>query len=200
MLVSISPILLIGNEITAHQFIIAQLIYEKKTELLKKYLKVTKSENNLASDLNTLIEKNFLQVKFYYAKGEEIASCDFNKFEETVKLATLLSEGDYFDEFYKEYPIKVNRTDGTTDYLRSDLSKCRKLYANITCGNRLLHEHVLSCLKCEVEKRTQEGSWTYMKRMANWLTSEEWKSYEEQMESLLSDSKIEEPGYGQTIE
>lgn len=44
-----------------------------------------------------------------------------------------------------------------------------------------MHEHILSCLRYEIDDKLQTGKIGYMKTMWKWLTQHEWECYEEQI-------------------
>jgi hypothetical protein len=97
----------------------------------------------------------------------------------------------------EEYPTKVTRPDGTTDYLRSDLKRCKKKYNNITNGKLKKHIEILNALKFEVETRTKEGNLKYMKRLPKWLMEEGWTLYQERMNDTTNQNKSK---YGTELE
>ena len=112
----------------------------------------------------------------------------------TEKLNELLKEDkSMFDEFYDLFPVYVTRPDGTKGFLRSNINKCRKEYNRIIGKSKAMHEHIMACLKYEIDDKMQTGKLGYMKTMWKWLTQHEWETIEEQM-------KLEEPvnsyGYG----
>ena len=91
------------------------------------------------------------------------------------------NEQSMFDEFYEVFPIYVTRPDGTRGFLRSNINKCRKEYNRIIGKSKAMHEHILSCLRYEIDDKLQTGKIGYMKTMWKWLTQHEWEYYEEQM-------------------
>ena len=105
----------------------------------------------------------------------------------TEKLNELLKEDkSMFDEFYDLFPVYVTRPDGTKGFLRSNINKCRKEYNRIIGKSKAMHEHIMACLKYEIDAKMQTGKLGYMKTMWKWLTQHEWETIEEQM-------KLEEP-------
>lgn len=105
----------------------------------------------------------------------------------TEKLSDLLKEDrTMFDEFYDLFPVYVIRPDGTKGFLRANINKCRKEYNRIIGKSKAMHEHIMNCLKYEIEDKMSTGKLGYMKTMWKWLTQHEWETYEEQM-------KVEEP-------
>lgn len=105
----------------------------------------------------------------------------------TEKLNELLKEDkSMFDEFYDLFPVYVIRPDGTKGFLRSNINKCRKEYNRIIGKSKAMHEHIMNCLRFEIDNKMQTGKLGYMKTMWKWLTQHEWETIEEQM-------KLEEP-------
>lgn len=197
MILEIDINFLLDNKITAHQYTIAKLISDNKIQLLKKYIAYTNTLNDLHKDLGQLKTAGFLSSAFNsgnYINLDTIATSP--KF---IKASTFTS--DPFDEFYAAFPIKALRPDGMYDYLRVDQNKCRKLYHNIVRTNPSLHEHIVRCLRSEVEDRSLKGQMAYMKRMPAWLTSESWKVYEDHVEDNMSPTQEEKrKAYGTNIE
>lgn len=100
----------------------------------------------------------------------------------TVKLTELLKEDKtMFDQFYEEFPVYVNRPDGTKGFLRANINKCRKEYNRIIGKSKAMHEHLMNCLRYEVTNKMMTGKLGYMKTMWKWLTQHEWEAIEDQM-------------------
>jgi len=93
------------------------------------------------------------------------------------------------------YPKSVVRTDGVIDYLRTDQKHCKQMYLLLTKNERARHDHILKCLKFEVNKRIKDGSIKFMVRMSKWLSTESWKAYEDEINNT---PKTE--AYGTNIE
>jgi hypothetical protein len=174
MILEIDTQFLIDNKITAHQFIIAKLVSENNITLLRKYITYTGTLNDIFKDLKQLKEAGFISS----AHDGNIISLETIKISSKFTKLQTFSE-DPFDEFYNIFPTKALRPDGFFDYLRVDQNRCRKLYHNIVRTNPLLHEHIMRCLRNEVEEKTRKGQMTFMKRMPAWLTSESWKAYDD---------------------
>lgn len=98
-----------------------------------------------------------------------------------------------FDEFYEVFPVYVIRPDGTKGFLRANVNKCRKEYNRIIGKSKAMHEHVMACLRYEIDNKMQTGKIGYMKTMWKWLTQHEWECYEEQMNTETT----EYCGYGE---
>lgn len=106
-----------------------------------------------------------------------------NYYKPTEKLISFLNKDeDWFEEFYKAYPVYVIRPDGTKGFLRSNINKCRKQYNSIVGKSKAMHEYLLNCLNFEVMNKTMTGKLGYMKTMWKWLTQNEWETLEEQMQ------------------
>ena len=102
--------------------------------------------------------------------------------KKTEKLEELLKEDKaMFDMFYDQFPVYVMRPDGTKGFLRANVNKCRKEYNRIVGKSKAMHEHIMDCLKYEIDERMRTGKIGYMKTMWKWLTQHEWECYEEQM-------------------
>ena len=99
----------------------------------------------------------------------------------TELLNAIKKQGTFFDEFYESFPVYVIRPDGTKGFLRSNVNKCRKEYNRIIGKSRAMHEHIMNCLRYEINNKTITGKIGYMKTMWKWLTQHEWECYEEQM-------------------
>jgi hypothetical protein len=195
MLLQVDVNYLLKNRITVDQFLVAQLIYEKSYELLGAYLDLYTSE-----DLKKLIlglVKAGLIENYNYEDQYELS-----KFIIKPTFVKILAQGDFFDEFIQTYPTSVIRPDGTKDYLRTDLNRCRRIYNKITGNKYAIHLNILQCLQFELALRRKEGKLSYMKRLPKWLGSEEWKIYEQRIKDENFDSltTTEELGYGNRLE
>lgn len=99
----------------------------------------------------------------------------------------------YFDLFYDAYPVYVIRPDGTKDYLRTNVNKCRRLYNTYVGNSSDMSVHLLNCLLYEIDKKTREGKMSYMKTMWRWLQDHQWEATEEEMQDL---AQIKSNSYG----
>lgn len=195
MLLQVDVNYLIKNRITVDQFLVAQLIYEKNYNLLSSYLDLYSSEE--LKDLFIELVKAGLIDNYNYED-----QYDLNKFTIRPYFIKILAQGDFFDELVQTFPTSVIRPDGTKDYLRTDLNRCRRAYNKVTGNKYAVHLHILQCLQFELTIRRKEGKLCYMKRLPKWLASEEWKAYEQRIkdESLELLSNEEELGYGNKLE
>lgn len=105
----------------------------------------------------------------------------------THKLDDLIKEDkSLFDQFYEEFPVYVMRPDGTKGFLRANINKCRKEYNRIIGKSKAMHEHLLKCLRFEVQNKMITGKLGYMKTMWKWITQREWEAIEDQMNETPS--------------
>lgn len=197
MLLQVDVKSLIKSRVTVDQFLIASLIYEKNYDLLSTYLELYSSEEL------RIIFLGLIKTGLIENYNEDGKPYDFNKFTVKPSFIKVLAQGDFFDELVQLYPQIIIRPDGTKDWLRVDLNRCRKAYSKITENKYMIHQHIIECLQCELAIRRKEGKIGYMKRLPRWLASEEWKSYEERLDefddSFLTIGK-EELGYGNQLE
>ena len=191
MIVDVNTDFLINNKVTANQYLLLSLLLADKQSILKDYFLINNvSVDQINADIAQLQEKGFLE-------GNVTGLYDLSRIRPTFKLRTLFSADDLFREFLMTFPLKVTRTDGTTDYLRTDQSKARVLYLANTRGKKSIHDHILKCLKHEIKYRESNGSMKFMKRMTSWLSSQEWESFEDQIDDLGNITfKDNELGYG----
>lgn len=180
MIVDVNTDFLINNKITANQFLLLSLILADKQNILKEYCLINSiNVVELTADIKTLHDKGMIE-------GYVAGLYDFDHLKPTSFIKKLLTDTDLFKEFMMSYPLKVTRGDGTVDYLRTDQSKARMLYLAYTKGKKSIHDHILKCLKHEVNFREKNGSLKFMKRMTSWLSSQEWESFEDQIDDLGS--------------
>ena len=191
MVVDVNTDFLINNKVTANQFLLLSLLLADKQSVLKDYFLINNvSVDQINADITDLQEKGLLE-------GNASGLYDLSRIRPTFKLRRLFSSDDLFKEFLMTFPLKVTRTDGTTDYLRTDQSKARMLYLANTRGKKSVHDHILKCLKHEINYRETNGSMKFMKRMTSWLNSQEWESFEDQIDDLGNITfKDNELGYG----
>ena len=142
------------------------------------------------NEIQELINNNFITVT---------TSGDNKIYKTTDKLKGFSDrEKTWFDEFYEVFPVYVMRPDGTKGFLRSNINKCRNEYKKIVGKSRAMHEHILECLKFEVNNKMMTGKLGYFKTMWKWLTQHEWEVIEEQLQYEQGET-VNENSYGTTI-
>lgn len=190
MIIDVDLDFLIQHNISANHYLILYLLHKRKSLYLKKYIE---SNPVTIEDLNEMSEKKLIH------NLSDSSDIDWNKIIIRPRFRELMSDGDFFDEFYEVFPVKAIRPDGKTDYLRINSNNCRKLYSDITNNKKSLHKKIISCLDFEVASREREGSMKWMKKMHNWLASEEWKSWEERMIDEPFNKEENKLGYGNEL-
>lgn len=194
MMLEVSVDTLIRSKITAHQFLVIKLLHEKKFEKLEEYLKITNSYETLPNDLSYLASIEFIN----YDVNNVLK--DLKNIQILPSFLKQISNGSFFEELYDSYPTKVIRDGGIPDYLRTERYNSRRLYDMIVARNQSKHEHILKCLRYEVNHREAEGSMRYMKRMYKWIQDQGWKSFEERVgdsENVLTGKEVK---YGTELE
>jgi len=188
---------LINNRITSDQYLIAQLLIDNETELLQQFINIYSNE-----ELKTLFDR--MGRTGLVINNNNPGEMNILKLIVSPSFKNMSAEGDFFDEFLLSFPPSITRPDGTKDYLRTDVTRCRRSYTKITKNKYVVHKHILDCLRFEVIIRTREGNLQYMKRLPKWLISEEWKVYEQRLKDeggieVLTNRK-EDLGYGNNLE
>ncbi len=168
---------LLKKKITAQDFIIAYWIHfgTSGVQYLLEMFPMDKDSKERLIRANILENTEELKVTDEFKK----------KFDKNV----------YFYEFYEMFPIYTIRPSGQKEYLRLSPTNVKDRYNKIVKGNESIHKKIMKALKDELADRMQHGTMLYMKKMANWLNEEPWTAREEK-----EPIKIEEPGYGQSVE
>jgi hypothetical protein len=194
MMLEVSLDTLTSSKITAHQFLVGKLIFNRKYKELEEYLELTESFQTIYSDLKYLFKVGFINHVEYNAPK------DLKQVRISNLFMKVLSGDDLFEELYQTYPVKVIRDNGISDYLRAERYNSEKLYDFAVNDNKSKHEHILKCHKYEINHRELEGSMRYMKRMYKWLQTQEWKSYEERVGNTDNANLGKEVKYGTELE
>ena len=143
------------------------------------------------TDVQQLIDNGYVTVNI---------SGDIKIYNPSEKLLNLTKpKKEWFDEFYEVFPVYVTRPDGSKGFLRANINKCRREYNRIVGKSRAMHEHLLKCLKYELDDKVTNGKLGYLKTMWKWLTQHEWEAIEDQMNDSNNILKSQDYGYGNTI-
>lgn len=141
------------------------------------------------AEIQDLIDRDFI------IKETELGSVTYspsNGLLELVKRKVTM-----FDEFYEAYPQVVIRPDGTKSFLRANKNNCRRRYNSIVGKSTAAHQHLMECLKFQLNDYSMTGRMGYMKTMWKWLTQCEWEALDEQMKESVETSKTDM--YGTTL-
>jgi len=137
MMLEVSLDTLTRSKITAHQFLVGKMLHDKKFEELEQYLKLTDSLKNLSNDLIYLSSIGFIDY------DENNVSKDLRNIRVKSSFMKHVTNGDFFEELYNAYPVKVIRDGGIPDYLRTERYNSKKLYDMVVARNQSKHEHIL---------------------------------------------------------
>ncbi len=191
MIIEVDLNLLCQYELSANQFMLAYLLYQQDYHNFTKFLAVLTEEVAKAD-----VDK--LELKRYISNLNVDGGLEPSAIVARNKLKTIFTEEkDEFEELLELYPVKVLRPDGTKDYLRTDLKRCKKAYLKILGASSTRHKTIMNALKFELQIREQEGNMRYMKRLPKWLAAEEWHVYIERMND--KEDTNEHSGYGTTL-
>ena len=142
------------------------------------------------ADIQSLIDQNLITST---TDGDNKVYSITDKMRNYLKTDKTL-----FDEFYDLFPVYVTRPDGTKGFLRANIAKCRKEYTRIIGKSRAMHDHIMGCLRYEIDSKMLTGKMGYMKTMWKWLTQHEWEALEEEMQNTIIDSN-NTGNYGERI-
>jgi hypothetical protein len=186
--INIDKILKLG--ITADVYILLYFIHKKNYTMANKYL--AKNPVLTKDVLEDLINKRLIH------NSNSPGTCNPDKIQvrETF-VESVIKPTTFYDEFLEHFPVKVLRPDGVTDYLRSDLKRCKVIYNKIVKGDRETHNNILRYLDEEVKVRNATNQMKFMKRLPKWLASEEWETWRLKLEDSPTDNIS--LGYGQHL-
>lgn len=187
MIITFDTKILILNKITAHQLVLAFMINEKDAYLINEYLYSSNTLNTISQDLDVLQKVNLI-------KGYNGGIFNFDKLKITDTFIKILANCNLFDELFLTYPEYVIRPNGKIDKVRIESNNVRALYNRITRGNYHLHEHILQCLREEIDWKERTDTMKYMKKLPKWVSDNHWQSFEKK---LMNSSEGE---YGTAIE
>ena len=177
--------------LTPDEYLLLLLIQNRGLVTAKKL--VEKTPTLTCSTLEKLVDKRLIHNSNQPGEMDVSHIMLRNEFIGEVK------KDDFFDELLREFPSTIIRPDGIKDYLKTDLNKCRRLYIQTVKKNEALHKEIMECLKYEVRERNRTGKMSYMKRLPNWISSQEWATWQTQREDNSSTETIN-LGYGLNLE
>src|SRR3972149_11595454 len=150
MLIQVDVNSLINNLIKVDEFVVLQLVYDKQYDLVSKYLSLYDSEER---------KKLFDRFNLYgfVTNRNNLGEYDPTKLTLESGFLQIISNGDFFDELVQVFPVSVIRPDGTKDFLRNDLKRCKVQYSKITKNKYFIHQHILECLKYEIALKRRDG-------------------------------------------
>lgn len=172
------------HKITPTQYIILHLAAKQKDKELNSL--VASNQTLFGADVADLLERDLL-----------IKENNVHRIADLYK--TLFAGDGYFEELVLAFPTSVIRPDGVRDQLRTDKKRSKVRY-NRVAKTRDVHEHIVKCLKFEVQERTRLNTLKFMKKLPNWISSETWKEWEDKLEHKELFTLKEEGGaYGTKV-
>jgi hypothetical protein len=176
MVISIDMVKLSKLQITVGEYALLYLLANRLIATAKHLLELDSSIT--PETIQKLVKKKLIHAA---KQGDTI---DITKIVVRSAFLDEIKKGDMFDELVAHYPIKVTRPDGMVDYLRNDLTRCRKLYNQTIKGGEAEHKEIIDALKYEIYDRTNSNKMGYMKRLHKWLTSEEWQVWQQKLKEV----------------
>lgn len=159
---------------------------------LEHYVFLLMASENKQDLLNGYFSKDTKDILFNKDLIENVEECNL-----TEKAKSIIFGDNLFKEFVAEFPQKVIRTDGTVDFLRTDLVNAENIYLSYVGRSRDKHNHIIKCLKAELQQRESNGSMPYMMRIFKWIANRGWTSYEDIVDEVLDSNK--DLGYGTSL-
>lgn len=184
MILELDTTLLNKLNISINQLVFLSLVMNTNQKYNQEIHELLSRVNE--EEIQDLVERNIIVL-------EKTTNTIIYKPSEDTKKLIETKANSMFDEFYNTFPVYVMRPDGTKGFLRSNLNKCRKEYNSIVGRSLAMHEHIMDCLRCELDDKMRTGKIGYMKTMWKWLTQREWECYEDQLKVNKEDY------YGTTV-
>lgn len=169
-----TKILDIEKQINANQLLFLSIVLDKNQP---KYQDVRKIVSLISDEeIQYLVNQGLITS---IERGNSITYVATDEFKNK-----LMTDKSYFDLFYDMYPVYVMRPDGSKSYLRANINKCRNLFNTKVGQSSAMAEHIINCLKFEIDKKMREGKISYMMTMWNWLSRNQWEVSEEEMQDI----------------
>lgn len=166
--------------LSERESIIVFTLIENKKVSINKMISIFKPNEE---DINNLIEKKVIK------DGSTIDNLSFTD-------SFLGKNRDYFNEFLSEYPTVVVRPDGTKDYLKTSLSRCKLSYISkiITLED---HENAMKGLRNNIKSAVISDKMKFFKKLINYIRDEEWIGY---MDEDMQEQSSFQNRFGEEIE
>ena len=184
MILELDTSLLNKLNISINQLVFLSLVMNKNQKYNQEIHELLSRVNE--EEIQDLINRNIIVL-------ENTNNTIIYNLTDSTKAIVETKASTMFDEFYNTFPVYVMRPDGTRGFLRSNINKCRNEYNHIVGKSLAMHQHIMDCLRYEIDDKMNTGKIGYMKTMWKWLTQREWECYEEQLEQK------EEQIYGTTV-
>jgi hypothetical protein len=183
MLVQIDVNRLIELKLTADQYVWLKLMFEGQTNTATKFSDMLKED----TDIN----------KYLLSKSPVVINRSA-----VAKLFNLNT--DYFWEFFSEYPLKVPADGGgyrslKTQRIDTKLAKDMKKKYESRVKTLEAHNHVMRCLKADMEQRKRSGSLKYMPAIEAYINGQNWEKAEHLLETINIQSSNSKEKYGEEL-
>jgi hypothetical protein len=174
-------------KLTINQFLLIRLVIDKiNIAPIKETLNIS------GSDIDKLISLNIFTK-------DSLFTPTLSRLKLTPEMEKAIGTKDFFSEFYDSYPVYSIRTDGSRDYLRSDVNRARVVYNKLVGKSETKHNEVMTALKAELAEKRASNKMSYMKRMYKWLTSEEYLVYLEKSKAIIYSDEPKTISYGTEV-
>lgn len=156
----------LNYKITPGQYVLLNLLWQKKTNTATALLK---DDASLRESIKDLTDRG------YILKTGASFIIERKKCNELFGL----SEDQDFWEFFSTFPLKVS-SKGTTRPLRAqDPSSKNALEARSKYKARVktkaAHRHVMACLEAELDQKRRSNSLGFMQNILTWLNQSTWQ-------------------------
>jgi len=152
--------------LTLNQYVFLKSHLPNKVKGIKNYVK-----NHITNeDVSKLIELGYID------NTSSLDSVNFTDLWYSMNMGEY--NDDWFKSFHERFPTSVNRPDGSKDYLRTNLNRCRALYREIVKDNYDTHLRLCSAVDKEIQLKRKYGKMSFFRRMDNWLKNESWLEIE----------------------
>jgi hypothetical protein len=171
-----------NSELSLIEFLLLNLIYQSSNSNIPF---------NPKEELDNLLFESLVK-KEYIREGAE-------KFYLAVKGAEFFNTGrDNFEVFFNTFPQKVPDNRGGDRLLRAvnlqskNGSEAYRKWKMATVGNEEKENHLINCLKAEINVRASQGQMPYMNNILTCLTQKKWEFYEHLVDEQQKEKKPHE--------
>lgn len=177
-MVEIDIDLIVAYNLTIEEYVLLDLLRHKHYGQIRKYFNDKERLHSLLQRLILLGHLSFNELGNIDTLG------DYN-----IKFFPRYKEDNnskFLEELMNIYPVKVKRTNGNVDYLKANHKLIKEQYKKIIKGSKSTHDHILSCLKYQIDHMTKTGQLQYLRKLTNWLEREEWREWEDRVLNNVS--------------
>jgi hypothetical protein len=188
MLIEMNVNTLLANGMTATEFTMLTLLWEKKENTAREYFKI---DDTAKTAVQQLLNKKYI-VRFD-SKGYSV--------NRTKCIELFGLEKSHFWELYNTYPLKVSNGRSVrvlrTGSPHSEGAKVCLAKYKARIKTKARHDYVMRCLQAELSERKKGNSFKYMLALPTWLNQHHWEKYEYLLERNNYTSN--DAGYGNEL-